>query len=579
MPRFYVYCMAGLLLAAPALEAATVRLQVDGLSGDLQKNVRARLSTIGSDEVSNDGRFRARVSVAIKEGLRALGYYEPTIDFESRPAPAQGGRPVLVAHVTPGEPVKIGGSTIVVEGDARNDADYKAWVKQGRPEVGSQLNHGQYDKFKSGFSNLALRNGYFDGTFKKSQLGVSVERREAFWDIDYDSGERYRFGDVTFQGSQIREEYLQNLVPFKEGDYYSSRDLAELNRRLSATGWFNSVVVAPEFSKGRQTKVLPLSAVMSPRTENTIETGVGYSTDVGPRLKGTWKKPWINDSGHSLAASAYVSAPEQQVDLSYKVPLLKSPLEQYYTFSGGLKRTDLNDTKADTTTLAMSRNWDSSSGWQKAVNLRWSLDHFTQGSVTNTTMLLYPGVSVNRTRSRGGLMPTWGDSQRYSADVSDTTWGSDVDFLILQAQNVWIRTLGDSHRFVARGNLGWIETNDFEKVPPDLRFFAGGDRSIRGYKYKNISPRDDDGKLTGASKLATGSLEYQYNVTGKWWGAVFVDSGEAVNDIKQSNVKTGAGVGVRWSSPVGPIKFDIARPIGDDEEHGLQFYVGLGPEL
>lgn len=80
-----------------------------------------------------------------------------------------------------------------------------------------------------------------------------------------------------------------------------------------------------------------------------------------------------------MMASAYISAPEQQVDLSYKVPLLKSPLEQYYTFSGGLKRTDLNDTKADTSTLAVSRNWDSSSGWQRAVNLRWSLDHFTQG--------------------------------------------------------------------------------------------------------------------------------------------------------------------------------------------------------
>lgn len=131
-----------------------------------------------------------------------------------------------------------------------------------------------------------------------------MERREAFWDIDYDSGERYRFGDVTFQGSQIREEYLQNLVPFKEGDYYSSRDLAELNRRLSATGWFNSVVVAPEFSKGRQTKVLPLSAVMSPRTENTIETGVGYSTDVGPRLKGTWK-----NRGSTTAVTAWRPAP------------------------------------------------------------------------------------------------------------------------------------------------------------------------------------------------------------------------------------------------------------------------------
>ncbi len=579
MPRIHVCFMTCLLAAAPVAEAAKVRLEVQGLTGDLNKNVRARLSTISADEVSNDGRFRARVSEAIQQGLKALGYYEPDIDFESRPAPPQGGRPVLIAHVTPGEPVKIAGSTIVLEGDALRDPDYRAWVKQGTPKKGRQLNHGEYDKFKSGFSNLALRNGYFDGDFKKSQLGVSVERREAFWDIDYDSGQRYRFGDVSFSGSQIREEYLKNLVPFKKGDYYSSRDLAELNRRLSATGWFNSVVVAPEFAQGRKTKVLPLSAVVSPRTENTIETGIGYSTDVGPRLKGSWKKPWVNDRGHSLTADAYLSAPEQQLDLSYKVPLLKSPLEQYYIFSGGLKRTDLNDTKADTSTLGVSRYWENSSGWQKAINLKWSLDHFTQGSVTNTTMLLYPGVSLNRTRSRGGLMPTWGDSQRYSVDVSDTTWGSDVDFLILQAQNVWIRTLADKHRFVARGNLGWIETNDFEKVPPDLRFFAGGDRSIRGYKYKDISPRDEDGKLTGASKLATGSLEYQYNVTGKWWGAAFIDSGEAVNDIKQSNFKTGAGFGVRWASPVGPIKLDIARPIGDSEEHGLQFYIGLGPEL
>jgi len=571
--------MAGLLLVAPAFGAAPVRLQLEGLTGELQKNVRARLSTISSDEVTNDGRFRARVSAAIKEGLRALGYYEPDIDFESRPAPAQGGRPVLIARVTPGQPVKIAGSTTIVTGQAKNDADYKNWIAQGRPKVGTILNHGQYDKFKSGFTNLALRNGYFDGEFEKSQLGVSVARHEAFWDIDYNSGPRYRFGDVTFQGSQIRDAYLQNLVPFKKGDYYSSRDLAELNRRLSATGWFQSVVVAPEFKEGRKTKVLPLNAAVSPRAKNIVEAGVGYSTDVGPRLKGTWRKPWVNDRGHSMMASAYISAPEQQVDLSYKVPLLKSPLEQYYTFSGGLKRTDLNDTKADTSTLAVSRNWDNSSGWQRAVNLRWSLDHFTQGNVTNTTMLLYPGVSLNRTRSRGGLMPTWGDSQRYSVDVSDTTWGSDVDFLILQAQNVWIRTLGEKNRFIARGTVGWIETNDFDKVPPDLRFFAGGDRSIRGYKYKNVSPRDSDGKLTGASKMATGSLEYQYNVSGKWWGAVFVDAGEAVNDISQSDIKTGAGIGVRWASPVGPIKFDIARPIGDREEHGLQFYVGLGPEL
>ncbi|EPG8312834.1 autotransporter assembly complex protein TamA [Klebsiella aerogenes] len=577
MQQIRQICVTSLLLVSGVASAANVRLQVEGLSGELEKNVRAQLSTIQSDEVTPDRRFRARVDDAIREGLKALGYYEPTIDFDLRPPPKKG-RQVLIAKVTPGEPVRIGGTEVILRGGARTDRDYLDLLKT-RPAIGTVLNHSDYDGFKSSLTKVALRKGYFDSEFNKSQLGVSLDRHQAFWDIDYNSGERYRFGPVSFTGSQIREEYLQNLVPFKQGDYYTSQDLAELNRRLAATGWFNSVVVAPQFDKSRKTKVLPLQGVVSPRKENTVETGVGYSTDVGPRVKATWKKPWMNSYGHSLTSSVSLSAPEQQLDFSYKVPLLKSPLEQYYLMQGGFKRTDLNDTKADSTTLALSRYWEMSSGWQRAINLRWSLDHFTQANVTNTTMLLYPGVSVNRTRSRGGLMPTWGDSQRYSVDYSNTMWGSDINFIVMQAQDVWIRTLYDRHRFVVRGNLGWIEADDFSKVPPDLRFFAGGDRSIRGYKYKSISPKDDDGKLIGASKLATGSLEYQYNVTGKWWGAMFIDSGEAVSDIRKSDFKTGAGVGVRWQSPVGPIKLDIARPIGDKEEHGLQFYIGLGPEL
>lgn len=570
--------LLGVLLFAPATYAANVRLQVTGLEGALQKNVRARLSTIAVDEVNADGRFRARVDEAIRQGLRALGYYDPQIAFEFRPA-VNGGRPVLIASVAPGEPVRIAEVNVDLRGGARDDSDYQQRLRDDLPAIGSVLNHGDYDSFKSGLNNLSLRKGYFDARFQRSQLGIMREERKAFWDIDYDSGERYRFGAVKFQGAQIRDDYLQNLVPFHTGDPYSSEELGELNRRLSATGWFNSVVVSPDFEQSKTTKILPLEAVVTPRTRNQVETGVGYATDVGPRFKTTWNKPWLNSRGHSLSSSLSVSAPEQSLDLSYKIPLLKNPLEQYYLLQGGFKREDLNDTQSDSTTLNVARYWDLSSGWQRAINMRWSLDHFTQGSVTDTTMLLYPGVSINRTRQRGGLMPVWGDTQRYSIDVSDTLWGSDIDFVVFQAQNVWIRTLAEKHRFVARGNLGWIETNSFSRVPPSLRFFAGGDRSIRGYKYKSVSPRDSDGKLTGASKLATGSLEYQYNVTGKWWGAVFVDSGEAVNDIKQNDFKTGAGIGVRWSSPIGPVKFDIATPVGDPEKHGVQFYIALGPEL
>ena len=193
----------------------------------------------------------------------------------------------------------------------------------------------------------------------------------------------------------------------------------------------------------------------------------------------------MNSYGRSLTTSASISAPKQQLDFSYKMPL-KNPLEQYYLVQGGLKRTDLNDTESDSTTLAVSRYWDLSSGWQRAINLRWSLDHFTQANVTNTTMLLYPGVMISRTFvTRGGLMPTWGRFPAlFAFDYPQHHVGFRRGFLGDSGAKRLIRTLYDKHRFVVRGNLGWIETGDFDKVPPDLRF-AGGDRSICGYKYNH----------------------------------------------------------------------------------------------
>lgn len=577
MPRTYIYYFCCLVLFVCPAQAQTVRLQVEGLSGDLRKNVRARLLTISSHEISADESSRTRVKKAIAEGLRSLGYYQPMIDFEFRPARSFLCRPMLIAKVTAGEAIKIANTTIILRGNARYDKDYQQLIHDSKSVIGAVLNHGKYDIFKERFNRLALHKGYFDGDFRKSELAVSVDHHQAFWNIDYDSGQRYRFGKVDFQGSQISEAYLQALVPFKKGENYNSQELTELNRRLAATGWFKSVVVAPEFEKSHTNKILALTADVSPSAKNSIETGLGYATDIGPRMKATWKRPWVNTRGQSLSTSINLSAPEKHLDISYKIPLKTNLIEESYTLQGEVKRSNFSDIRSSSTsTLAISRHWNNSKGWQKVLHFRWS---FTQEDVTKSTMLIYPGVSISRTRSRGGLMPTSGNSQRYSLDVSDTLWGSDIAFATVKAQNVWIHTLADKHRFIARTTLGWIETKDFTNVPFDLRFFAGGDRSIRGYKYQSISPRNSEGKLMGASKQATGSLEYQYNIYNKWWGALFVDAGEAVNDIKHSNFKNGVGFGVRWQSPIGPIKLDIARPIGDEKEHGVQFYIGLGPEL
>lgn len=569
-----------LLLSTFPLTASAFEVKVQGVGGDVRANVEALLQPVRENSFTEVRQtYRAQVDRAITRALQALGYYQSIVHYSWQEA--KGKNPAtLIAKIHLGKPARIAGASLTVRGEGAADEAFEK-LKKVLPKKGRQLNHGEYESFKSSIERAAVRNGYFDGEFLVSELGVDAVENKAYWTFDYDAKTRYRFGDIHFLGSQIREPVLVNLLPFEKGDPYTSDDISELNRRLSATGWFNSVVVSPDIFSGRASsdKSLPVYANVTPKKENAVETGLGFSTDVGPRGSVTWRKPWLNDSGHSLEASTELSSKEQMLDVSYKIPLEKSALEHYWVVQGGVKKEDLNDTKSNSASVMVSRHWAPYEGWQRDVHLRWSLDNFDQGKTSDHTMLIYPGVSFSKTTTIGGLMPSWGLSQRYTVDWSDTTWGSDIDFVVLEAQHALIKTIAHRHRLVLRSHVGWIQTDDFDQVPPDLRFFAGGDRSVRGYKYESISPEDDNGDLTGAEKMVTASVEYQYKVKGNWWGAVFFDIGQAVNNFNDQDWKKGVGVGVRWQSPLGPIKLDIAKPVGDPDKHALQFYIGLGPEL
>ena len=114
-------------------------------------------------------------------------------------------------------------------------------------------------------------------------------------------------------------------------------------------------------------------------------------------------------------------------------------------------------------------------------------------------------------------------------------------------------------------------------MPSSLRFFAGGDQSIRGFGYQTISPVDETGQLTGARYLSVGSLEYAHPVAEKWRLASFVDTGTATNDYRDP-LKVGSGFGVRWISPLGPIRFDLAFGVSETKIP-WRLHFGLGAEL
>ncbi|WP_394243638.1 autotransporter assembly complex protein TamA [Vibrio astriarenae] len=558
-------------LLAFSLPSWAASLSINGLKGEELTNLEVYLSSISKDEYSTDLRFRARVERMATESLNALGYYNPIISSR-----VDEGKDELIVTIEQGEPVRIKELDIQLLGEANEDEDFKNIIRNSPLKLGAKLNHGQYDSLKSSIRNLALQKGYFDADYKVSRLEVAPSKNQAFIRLHFDSGIRYHFGATSINGSQIDEERVRSLQPFDESKPYQATQVGEFNQNLSNTDWFSSVFVEPDLSylgKGRE---IPMKVSLAPQSKNKIETGLGYSTDVGVRGSVKWSKPWVNSRGHSFDSSVSLSLPEQTVTAGYNIPL-QDVLNDYYRLQFGMKILDNRDTESVETNLAVERHWLLDGGWHRTAYVRYLYERFTQGLQDDTSQFLLPGVTYTRTRVRGGAMPTWGDKQSITLEYGDPAVLSETRVVRLLAGTTFIRSAGKNHRGIFRLDGGANFPDEFESLPPSLRFFAGGDNSIRGYGYESVSPTDESGALTGAKYIVTSSLEYQYRVTGNWWGAVFYDIGDAFNDTPEWH--DGAGVGIRWVSPVGPIRFDFAWGLHESAKDDFRIHFSLGPDL
>ncbi|NOH46525.1 outer membrane protein assembly factor [Vibrio rotiferianus] len=559
------------LLAFSHSAYADVSLTIKGIDGALEDNVNAYLSSIPEDDYSTSLRFQARLEQSITEALNALGYYHAKISYT-----ITKDNDELIVNVQPGEPVKIKVMDVVISGEANQDEEFTKLLNKSPLKVGRILNQGEYDSLKSSIRNLALQRGYFNGDFELSKLEVIPELNEANVRLHYNSGIRYYFGSVEITGSQIWEERVESLRPFKEGEPYLVSEVGQYNQNLSNTDWFSSVFVEPDLTKLDDGRDLPIKVSLAPAAKNQIETGIGYSTDTGVRGTLKWKKPWVSARGHSFDTALSLSKPEQTVTAGYKIPL-DDVLHEYYQLQFGLKRLDNRDTDSLESNLAVERHWITDGGWHKTLYVRHLYENFSQGLQEDGVQFVLPGASFSRTRTRGGNMPMWGDKQSVTIEYGDPAVLSNTRVLRLLGRTSWIRGIGENHRGLLRLEGGANITDELEKLSPSLRFFAGGDNNIRGYGYESISPVDESGALTGAKYIATSTLEYQYRVYGNWWLAAFYDYGDAFN--KNPDWKAGAGVGIRWASPVGPVSFDFAWGLDAVPKNDFRIHFSLGPEL
>jgi translocation and assembly module TamA len=154
---------------------------------------------------------------------------------------------------------------------------------------------------------------------------------------------------------------------------------------------------------------------------------------------------------------------------------------------------------------------------------------------------------------------------------------SDVSLLQGRATLKGIVPAGLGARLIAQLTLGATSTQDFARLPPELRFFAGGDRSVRGYGYQDLGDRDAEGLAIGGRYLATTSFEYEREFRPGWSAATFVDAGDVWSEGRPQ-LEFGVGAGLRWQSPVGPIRIDVAHGF-DEIAGGWQLHLSAGPDL
>ncbi len=557
-----------------------LEVKLDGLEGELQKNT---LAWLGDPPTTAQARSnylhsaRERVTGA----LQALGYYRPTIDTRLE----RGDPWVLDIHVDPGEPVKLRRVEISIDGEAKSDPAFDKLVADSGLQPGDVLNHGDYEAFRRRLQALGLQRGYFDGRFVQNRVEVEAVGGTADVFLQYDSGPRYRFGQLQYDHESMDERLVTPLVTAREGEPYDQARVRESQVQLQRTGYFSTVILRPDLDKAANA-VVPMDLELFPAKRHSFDVGVGYSTDTQERVTMTWRTPRINSLGHSQETRLQYSSVNPSGRFTYSIPM-SHPLNDVLQLSARVEDNEFGDLDSRQQELGARREFRRSS-WVYSYSLRGLRESWGAAGESYESEYLLPGFSISQRKRDGSLVnPANGFSQWYLIEAGSENAKSAMDLLRFSSRFGYIHSFGDRHRVVLRSELGAVFVPDSERsrLAPSLSFFAGGGQSLRGFGYQSIGPqitttndRGEEVKLVvGGERLATGSVEYQYSFTEHWRGALFADGGDAF-DQHDFNFNYSVGFGVHYVSQVGAIRLELADPLSEDDP-SWRVHLAIGAEF
>lgn len=573
------------LLAAHGAWGAGVDVEIDGLDEEMRDAIRGtlQLQEYGKRDLSQ-AELRSAYREAdeqIKLALEPFGYYDVQIDKTLTGDAANGWKATF--RVTPGPPAIVRSTQVEVAGEGKEQRRVEAALSGFAPKVGERLDHATYEASKAAIDTSLRGSGYLDAKITKRRVTVKPEEQSADVDLQWESGPRYKFGDVRFAGdAPFAESFLREFVPWREDAYFNSEQVLNLQQRLVDADYFELVSVAPALDEKKDGRV-PVDVLLN-RDERTVYSGeVYYSTDFGGGVRVGVQRRWLNKKGHKADAQLEYSQRLQEGAVHYQIPR-PGREDRSYDFGAAYRDETTDVSRSRNFQIAASRSEKRWHGFTRTIGLKYIVGDFEIGQEEEelefgSSKLLFAEGSLSRRRLNDRLAPRRGYVLDFGVRLASDAIVSDTDIAQTWGRITWLIPQGERSRIKLRGELGAMSVGNFDALPPDLRFFAGGDRSIRGFDYHEIGEVNANGLIIGGQYLAVASAEYEYYFKEDWGAAVFVDAGDAFTDDLGMNV--GAGVGLRWRSPLGPIRLDVGFPVQSDLpiEQGWRLHVQLGPDI
>jgi len=576
--------------SAVALPAEKLEVEVSGLgglirsylpSGDIRRNVLSILSIEAArkEKGLTERRIRQLHQAAAEEirtALAPFGYYAPVIQETLEKTP--GGAWLARYEIDPGRELRFESVDLKVTGPGSELPFFRRAVADFPLKAGDIVNHLAYETAKKDLEDVAGENGFIRAAWTVHTIEVDLQTYTARAKLHLDVKQRYLFGKTTFHQDFLDLGVIQGYVTWREGDPLKLSDLLRMQDAMSDVPYFSRVEVETRPEKAVEDLRVPIDVTLTPSKRTRYTFGAGYGTDTSFRGSVGIQFRRLNRRGHHAEGEAKLSFLEQSITARYQIPGAY-PRTDVLSLTFGYA--DLSSATAKSRTFVLGPSRARQAGrWRETVSLIYQRETYTVGLDKGISNLLIPGVNWSRVTADDRLETTNG--YRLQLDVRGAVNNvlSNATFGQARVEGKLIRSLGARFRVIGRADLGVLATSDFRTLPPRIRYFTGGDLTVRGFSYNGLGTLDEEGNVIGGRFLRVASAEVDYKLLDRWGGfrvAAFTDVGNATLQFS-GPLKQSVGTGLRWRSPIGVIRGDVAFAISEPGAP-LKLHLNIGPDL